>query len=122
MSQKIVINSVSGGKDKSELSGCYFLPTTTPGIYTFYSKNNQPLMNNIFNHCTFSFILPGDTYNWTVPNPAPGSEPFSINNETASGSWFNTDPSLANEEGGTFTAQASGGVDEDEESASSATA
>ena len=119
--QKIRINSVLGGKDKDELKGCYFLLTATTDVYNFYYKTGLLLASNVFSNGTFSFQIPGENYTWTIPNPAPGSEPFTINSQGASGSWFNTDASPMNEEGGTFTAQVSGGT-EDEESASSATA
>ena len=121
--QKIKIDSVNGGKDKDELKGCYFLPTATPDVYNFYSKTGTLLASNVFSGATFSFMLPShQSYTWTIPNPAPGSEQFSINTQAARGSWFNTDPSPMNDEGGTFTAQATGGADDGEESASTATA
>jgi len=57
---------------------------------------------------------------WQVPNPQPLSEPFSINDLIATGSFLNNRVGLGDgeEEGGTFTAQASGGADEDANAAS----
>lgn len=125
MSKKIKITA-SGPKDAASLTGCYFLPTNTPGSYVLFGKNDDPIVTTpmpVTNNSSFSFkILSTDSYSWQIPNPATGSEQFSINNDTASGSWWNGDPTVDNEESGTFTATASGGVDEDEESASSATA
>lgn len=123
MSDKIKITA-SGDKDQSELTDCYFLPTNTSGKYILFAKNDLPIVTSVmplYSGASFSFNLPTDTFTWYIPNPAPGSEQFTISDTNAAGSWSNTDVSIADEEAGSFTAQTSGHV-EDEESASSATA
>ncbi|HKP80400.1 MAG TPA: hypothetical protein VJT69_00195 [Pyrinomonadaceae bacterium] len=114
MSKKIQITA-SGGKDASDFTDCYFLPTNVSGSYILMGKNHDPIVTNpipVTNGTNFSFSLSGFTWNITS---------FAINNEDASGNWTNTDPTLTNTENGTFTAQATGVVPE-EESASAANA
>ena len=115
----IRIRSVKGGNDGIELLDCFFFPTTTPGVYLFCTKDGVELAVDITAHKPFHFNLHG--HRWTIPNPEPGSEPFTIDEHSARGSWRNDHSGDPAEEGGTFTAQASGGADE-EESASSANA
>ena len=115
MSQKIKITA-SGGKDAAAFTNCYFLPTNIAGNYILFGQNNDPIVTNPIPLTTgnnFSFSL--NTFTWTITS-------FVIDNEDASGSWSNTDPTATGVESGTFTAQATGGLEEDEESASAATA
>lgn len=117
--RKIKIDTVSGGHDKDELKQCYFYPTEENGVYIFCNKLDETLATGISSDKPFHFHHDGHL--WKIPNPMPGAEPFLIDRRQASGSWWNDAPSRENEEGGTFTAQASGGADE-EGSASYATA
>ena len=117
MSDKIKITA-SGGKDAPDFTGCYFLPTNVSGSYILFGKTNDPIVTNpipVISGTNFSFSLGG--YTWTITS-------FVIDNTDASGNWSNTDPTLGNTENGTFTAHATGGggVEEEEGSASAATA
>ena len=116
MSDKIKITA-SGGKDAPDFTGCYFLPTNVSGSYILFGKTNDPIVTNpipVMTGNNFSFSLSG--YTWTITS-------FVIDNTDASGDWSNTDPTLTNTETGTFTAHATGGgVEEEEGSASAATA
>jgi hypothetical protein len=125
-SQKIKIKTVTGGKDKDDLKKCFFYPTTSPGEYDFYVRENNTdtlLASGITSGTSFTFTLDG--YTWTIPDPSLPQVPFEINSTTAIGSWKNNDPSVSIEaqssgESGTFQAQA--GTSPDPEEASSATA
>lgn len=124
MAKKIKITA-TGGNDASELTDCYFLPTNTTG-YVLFGKDDLPIVTvpmpvQSGGSFTFNKLLSTDTFTWAIPNPAPGSQQFSINNTAASGSWWNGDPSITADESGSFTAQVTFD-DEEEESASSATA
>lgn len=116
MSDKIKITA-SGGKDAAAFTNCYFLPTNVSGSYILFGQTNDPIVTSpipVTNGTNFSFSLGG--YTWTITS-------FAIDNTDASGNWSNTDPTLTNTENGTFTAHASGGgVEEEEGSASAATA
>jgi hypothetical protein len=103
----IRINDVKGNADKDKLKDCYFYPTTTDGVYLFCSKHDETLATGVRNDGEFSFHH--DKFDWKIPNPKPGSEPFHISDGHARGSWHNNAPQFAQEEGGTFTAQATGG-------------
>lgn len=102
------------GTDK--LSDCYFYPTDVPRVYVLSTQDDETLAV-VTDDQPFMFEHAG--FVWKVPNPKLGSEPFHITRMHASGSWWNNAPDIKGEEGGTFTAQASGGADE-EVSASSA--
>ena len=125
-SQKIKIGTVAGGKDKDDLKKCFFYPTSTPGTYDLYKKENGVetlLASGITSGGSFTFTLDG--YNWTIPDPSQRQNPFVINNQGASGSWKNnnTSPSIeaqSSGESGTFQAQT--GSSPDPEEASTATA
>ena len=108
MSNKIKIDSVTGGSHKNDLKNCYFLPATVTGTYNFYDTNNNSLASNLTSGTDFSFNL--DSHNWTITN-------FVISDSAASGDW--TIPSITAEEDGSFQAQAGTGTDAEE--ASSAT-
>lgn len=105
MSNKIKIDSVTGGKDKDQLKGCYFLPSSTiSGAYDFYDTNNNVLASGI-SGSSFSFSL--GSYNWQFQS-------LVISTSNASGNWSNDDPTITADESGTFQAQAGGGLDEEE--------
>ena len=121
MPKQIVI-SATGDPDASELTNCYFLPTNHHGRYILFDQNGRPILTDpIPVRSGENFTFHHNGFHWGVYN-------FSLNNENGGGSWTNTDtpplPTIADYvEGGTFTAQATGGgVEEDEESASAATA
>ena len=115
----IRIRSVRGGRDRSDLVDCFFYPTTSHGVYVFCNRQGEELAVNITSRTPFHFDLAG--HRGRVPDPLPGSEPFTIDDRAARGSWRNDAPGRSAEEGGTFTAQVSGGV-EVEANASPATA
>ena|SRR5215213_9373271 len=126
-SQKIKIGTVTGGKDKDDLKKCFFYPTSTPGTYDLYKKENGVetlLASGITSGGSFTFTL--DTYTWNVPDPAQPNNPFVIDAEDASGSWKNTDMGVSTEdlqssgESGTFQAQAGSSPDPEEASSASA--
>ena len=104
MSNKIKIDSVTGGSHKNDLKNCYFLPATTAGTYNFYDTNNNSLASNLTSGSNFSFTLDG--HSWEITS-------FVISDSSASGNWATT-PSITLEEDGTFQAQASTGVDGEE--------
>jgi hypothetical protein len=111
MSDKIKIDTVTGGKDKDDLKGCYFLPSTTVSNgYDFFDTNNNSLATGITG-TSFSFALDG--HNWEIEN-------LVISSIAASGDWSNDDASITADEDGTFQAQAGGG--EPEETVASANA
>lgn len=113
MSNKIKIDTVTGGKDKNDLKGCYFLPSSTvSGAYDFYDTNNNVLASGI-SGSSFSFSLSG--YTWQIQN-------LVISSSAASGDWSNDDPTITADENGSFQAQAGGGGIEEEDVAVSPTA
>ena len=124
-SQKIKINTVTGGKDKDDLKKCFFYPAAD-STYDFYKKENGVetlLASGITSGTSFTFTLDG--YTWTIPDPSLPQVPFEINSTTAIGSWKNNDPSVSIEaqssgESGTFQGQAGSSLDSEE--ASTATA
>jgi hypothetical protein len=104
MSDKIKINTVTGGKDKDDLKGCYFLPSTTVNnAYDFYDTNNNSLATGI-NGTSFSFSL--DDHAWEITS-------LVISSTAASGNWSNDDASITADEEGTFQAQAGSGEPEE---------
>ena len=125
-SQKIKIKTVTGGKDMDDLKKCFFYPTSTPGTYDLYERENGVdtlLASGITSGGSFTFTL--DTYTWNVPDPAQPNNPFAISASSASGSWKNNDNGASNTrqsngESGTFQAQT--GTSPDPEEASTATA
>lgn len=111
MSNKITINTVTGGKDKDDLKNCYFLPSTTvSGSYDFYDTNNNSLATGITG-TSFSFTL--DDLDWDISN-------LVISDTAASGNWRNNDPSITADEEGTFQAQAGSGDPEENVTSASA--
>jgi hypothetical protein len=124
-SQKIKINTVTGGKDKDDLKKCFFYPAAN-NTYDFYKKEDGVetlLQTGITTGTPFTFTL--DNYNWTVPNPKDPNSDFSIDAQNASGSWKNNDDGASIEaqstgESGTFQGQT--GTSADPEDASTATA
>ncbi|MDQ3666986.1 MAG: hypothetical protein M3410_10525 [Acidobacteriota bacterium] len=100
MGDKIKIDTVTGGKDKTKLKGCYFLPSTTiSDSYDFYDTNNNSLATGITG-TSFPFTLDG--HSWEIEN-------LVISATAASGDWSNDDASITADEEGTFQAQAGGG-------------
>ena len=107
MSNKIKIDSVTGGSHKDDLKNCYFLPAATAGTYNFYDTNNNSLASNLTSGSDFSFTL--DSHNWEITS-------FVISDSAASGDWTNDVASITAEEDGTFQAQAGTGTDAEEAS------
>ena len=119
-SLKIKIHTVNGGRDKEDLKHCFFYPSfAEEHVYVFCDKDGTVLANDVRSGSTFTFHL--HHLKWTIPDPN-GTEPFVIHHDSASGSWRNNAPDRAEDESGTFTAQATGGGTDVEESASSANA
>lgn len=137
-------NTQGNGTDGNLLKGCYFLQTNQTGKYVFFDSTGTPLATSLMpvpgslpTGSVFTFQLPQlPNVTWWIPNPAPGSEAFSITPGTGSqpsstsGSWFNndtssvsavSDPSLGGDptgESGTFQGQS--GQDPEAEDAASA--
>jgi len=135
-------NTQGNGNDGNLLKNCYFLPTNQTGKYIFFDSTGTPIVTSIMpvpatlpTGSVFTFQLPQlANVTWWIPNPAPGSEAFSISGSgsqaTTSGSWFNndnsalraaSDPSLGSDptgESGTFQGQS--GQDPEAEDAASA--
>lgn len=104
MSNKIKIDTVTGGNDKDDLKGCYFLPSTTvSGAYDFFDTNNHSLATGITG-TTFPFVLHG--HNWDIEN-------LVISDTAASGDWSNDHSGITEDEDGTFQAQAGSGEPEE---------
>ncbi|MFS8087027.1 MAG: hypothetical protein ACMG6H_15445 [Acidobacteriota bacterium] len=104
MSNKIKIDTVTGGKDKDDLKNCYFLPSTTvTGAYDFYDTNNNTLASAITG-TSFTFSL--HNHAWDITN-------LVISTTAASGDWSNDVASITADEEGTFQAQASTGEPEE---------
>ncbi|MEN3329306.1 MAG: hypothetical protein V7638_4113 [Acidobacteriota bacterium] len=135
-------NNQGNGNDGNLLKHCYFLPTNRPSQYIFFDSTGTPIVTSLMplpatlsNGLFFTFQLPQlPNVTWSIPNPAPGSEPFSISGSgsqaSTSGSWLNndnvalraaSDPSLGSDptgESGTFQGQS--GQDPEAEDAASA--
>jgi hypothetical protein len=108
--KEIVMRAVKG---TNKLNECYFYPTDVKGVYLLSTRQDQTLAVVTDGQ---PFMFQHDGLVWKVPNPLLGSEPFSINHELARGSFWNNGVGFEQgegwEEGGTFTAQASGGVED----------
>ena len=129
---KIKMKTLTGGKDKVDLTDCYFYPTgtSTPQQYNFYQKapgDDGLLAGPFASGGSFSFQL--DNFTWTIPDPAQPTNPLVITGSgstaTATGSWHNSDPTASIEdqssgESGTFTAQAGGSPEVEDASAAKA--
>jgi hypothetical protein len=104
---KIKIDHVTGGNNKDELKNCYFEPSSSiPGAYNFYDKNGHELAGGLLPGESFEFELDGLI--WIIYE-------WSSDRLHAHGSWKNNGPDPTGEQNGTFTAQAGGGVDVDDE-------
>ena len=107
MSNKIKIDSVTGGNHKNDLKNCYFLPAAVAGTYNFYDTNNNSLASNLTSGSNFSFTL--DSHNWQITS-------FVISDSAASGNWTNDSAGITASEDGSFQAQAGTGTDAEEAS------
>lgn len=116
---------VGGDKDKVDLIGCYITPNAGNTAYQFYSSNGTLLSTTQttslpsvpFSFPQFGPWPSGTTYMWTITvdwltGGASGSD--------ATGTWVNTDPTVDNDETGTFTAQSDAKVDDEAADAASA--
>lgn len=109
-----VIDGVSGTSDKDKLRECYFVQSGT--TWNLYNKHGVLLQSGISSGNDFTFNHdknPGNnnTISWTVTS-------FTISTQdsitTASGNWTNNDPSIVDEQSGSFQASSSGGAGEGE--------
>jgi hypothetical protein len=103
---KIKIDHVTGGRNRDELKNCYFEASNiVPGGYDFFDKNGVELASGLLPGEPFEFGLDGHEwviYDWTADT------------HHADGSWRNDAPPEPElEQGGTFTAQAGGGVEDE---------
>jgi len=109
---KIKAGDVGGGKDSSDLVGCFINTNEGNTAYQF----NSPNPNSAVKATTQTTSLPtppftfpqfgpwpsGTTYLWTITvNTLTGG----ANGKDATGTWVNTDSTVDNDESGTFTAQ-----------------
>lgn len=110
---KIIINSVTGGKqvDWDSLMGCYFQNVEdSPDAFSLHVPSGCPIPTKpqfLSNGEDFKFIRGG--FLWSITG-------FQIDLNNVSGTWNNTDRDPAQDEG-TFTGQAGGGVGESAASA-----
>ena len=107
-SERIKIDTVFGDKDKDELKNCFFVETSTPGVFDFYKKDGSlpPLASGITSGSSFTFQHEG--HHWRIGDLLDPND-FIISNRFAAGTWHNqVDPLDVEGEGesGTFTAQA----------------
>jgi len=126
-----------GGDDGEDLKNCYFLPTNEGNSYVFFDRTGTPIATTpmpIHSKGSFTFKLSGHSFEWRIPNPDLGSEPFQIDEGvspvTVSGSWRNDDtlraashPSPGSDptgESGTFAGQAGQPVDPEDKDAAAA--
>src|SRR5262249_19083706 len=105
------------------LIGCYFVPVpdTNPEEYTFFDRHGQVLKEKVQSNVQFDFHFPSKSE--VVPEGWQITADFHVENlkPVAHGDWNIPDrDAYADEEDGTFHAQAGGGVPT--EMASSATA
>ena len=110
---KIIINSVTGGKqvDADSLMGCYFQNVEdSPDAFSLHVPSGCPIPTKpqfLRSGEDFKFIRGG--FLWTITG-------FSIYLSCVSATWNNTDRDPAQDEG-TFTGQAGGGTAESAASA-----
>jgi len=121
---------VKGGKDRADLVGCFITINVVNGVETAYvfnspNPNSQPLamtQTQKLPPVPFSFPKDFGPYQglyWTVTvNTLTGGH----SQKDAEGTWGNNDPSLTNDETGTFTAQSDATVDPYDEAADAASA
>ena len=109
MGDKIFVDSFTGDNSGDDLIDCYF-KHKNDGTYDFHDKDGD--------HVKCSGLTVGSTspsfqlgnypgINWTITLQDPCSD------TVVNGNWTSDDGSEQTQEGGTFNAQAGGGVDED---------
>jgi hypothetical protein len=103
---------VGGQKDKTDLVGCFINTNAANTAYQF----NSPEPNSTVLATTTGTSLPSLPFNFPQfgPYPRPNGYLWTIT-VTAfqfSGTWTNTDPTVVNDETGTWTAQAGATVDD----------
>lgn len=110
--KKIVVDSFTGGTDGGDLIDCYF-KVENDGTYDFKDKDDHTKCTGLSVNSGCSFQLGGLEWTITLTSPCSDTE--------VNGSWTAQGPSIKGEqEGGTFQAQAGGGVEdqvEDEDEA-----
>jgi hypothetical protein len=108
--KKIVVDSFTGGNDGDDLINCYF-KVKNDDTYDFHDKDDHTKCTGMTVGSSCSFSLdedPGIT--WTITLTAPCTE------TEVNGSWTaQSDEFEAEQEGGTFQAQAGGGADDEVE-------
>lgn len=120
-------NDVGGGKDKVDLIGCFINENAAQTAYQFNSPNpnstvlatttGTSLPSVPFSFPQFGPFPSTNGYNWTITVTSLTAGPSQNN---ATGTWTNTDPSLTNDESGTFTAQSDATIDPEQAEAASA--
>lgn len=104
---KIVVDSFTGGSDGDDLIDCYF-KVKNDGTYDFKDKYDHTKCTGLSVNSSCSFQLGG--LDWTITLTAPCSD------TEVNGDWTAKGPSFgAEQEGGTFQAQAGGGGVEEED-------
>jgi hypothetical protein len=104
---------VHGQKDKTDLVGCFIDMNATNTAYQF----NSPGPNSQVLATTTGTSLPSLPFTFPQFGPYPPGPNGSlwtirVNGLKFSGSWTNTDPTVVNDETGTWTAQAGATVDD----------
>lgn len=124
MPQNVTIGSgnVGGMKDKTDLVGCFINTNAAGTAYQF----NSPGPNSTVLATTTGTSLPSLPFSFPQFGPYPGPNGYywtiQVTGFTYSGNWTNTDPTVDNDETGTWTAQAGATVDDEEADAASASA
>src|ERR1700752_851839 len=118
MPNQWTIHSTAGGKDNSDLQGCHI--QVNGNTYQFTQPNIQSVLSTTTETTlpTPPFAFPAfqfGAYTWTIiVTTLTGGH----GNNKAEGTWTNTDPSITADESGTWTAQAGGTIDPEEDAAS----
>lgn len=110
-------NGLTGGNDKSNLVGCHINTNASGTAYEF----TQPNINNVLSTTsgtslpTPPFRFPSFSYagyTWTID---VNSLTAGAGNNEAQGNWSDNNPSISDDETGTWTAQAGTTADQDQD-------
>jgi hypothetical protein len=109
----IIIDNFTGGESGKDLKGCYFKLKESKGTYDFHDKDDKEKCKDLTVGSGCSFVLDENPHiTWRIVLTPPCSE------LVVNGGWSNTVRNDVGEEGGTFQAQAGGGLDAEASAAS----
>ena len=118
MANQWTIRKAEGGRDSTALVGCKIQESDDGLHYEFTMPNNEVLSTttgSTLPEPPFAFpefAIPGGSTEWNW-NISVETLTGGHHQNKAKGSWTNTDPSPAEEESGTWTAQAGSGMGEE---------